>query len=665
MARYAGPNVAGKVSLRALPVASVLLVVASLSAQTVDFRRDVFPVFERHNCRACHNASGVASGTRLHLPDEASSERVIETFGYSLFQLVNQDKPLESPLLLKPTNRIPHTGGALIARESDDEKVWIQWIRYLADHPEAARRVASPAAAARTREPLRRLTHQQYNNSVRDLLGDKTRPANRFPAEDYVNGYTNQAEAQSVTPLLAEAYSNAAERAARAAFRFGSGDLIPCEPVSPADERCAEKFVREFGLRAFRRPLTNAEASAFQSLLVSESKKRQNFLAGAQLVVETLLQAPDFLFLIERVDDPSQATYETAARLSYLLWNSLPDHELFRAAAAGELSSPAGVEMQTRRMLQAPAGQAATAEFLAQWMRFDRALGSVKDAVKYKEFTPQVAEAMTEETRRLFAHLVWNDLDFRDFFTARYTFANSFLTSLYGLPEPAEPFGRVDYPAGYDRAGVLGHGTFLTQTGKPDETSPTERGLFVREHFLCQEVPPPPPGVNATLPPLSIDAKPLTTREVMVQMHTADPTCASCHRLVDPIGFGFEKFDTTGRRRETLSVELRPTAQQRRDGKKPQTHELPIDSSGVIAGLAGSQFSSPAEAGRILAESRVCQECVVKQYFRYAFGRHETVADKPTIDRMSKAFRDSGFRFRELIISLATSPAFLRTPEGE
>ncbi len=665
LARNTGLSVAGNVLLQTLAIATVLLVVASLSAQTVDFRTDVFPVFERHNCRACHNASGVASGTRLHLPGDFSSESAIGTFGYSLIKLVNLDKPLESTLLLKPTNRIPHTGGALIARASDDEKVWIQWIRYLADNPEAARRAASPAAAAATREPLRRLTHQQYNNSVRDLLGDKTRPANRFPGEDYVNGYTNQAEAQSITPLLAEAYSNAAERLARGAFRFGGGDLVPCEPVSPEDEPCAQRFVREFGLRAFRRPLSDVETSAFQSLLLSESKKQQNFFAGARLVVETLLQAPDFLFLIERDDDPAHDAYAAAARLSYLLWNSLPDDELFRAAGAGELSSPTEVETQVQRMLQAPAAQEATTEFLAQWLRFDRALGSVKDAVKYKEFTPQVAEAMTEETRRLFAHLVWNDLDFRDFFTARYTFANSFLSALYSLPEPTEPFAKVVYPAGYERAGVLGHGTFLAQTGKPDETSPTERGLFVREHFLCQEVPPPPPGVNATLPPLAIDATPLTTRQVLVQMHTADPTCASCHRLVDPIGFGFEKFDTTGRRRETLSVALRPTVQQRREGKKPQIHELPIDSSGVIAGLADSEFSSPAEAGRILAESRVCQECVAKQYFRYAFGRHETVDDKPTIDSVSKAFRDSGFRFRELIITLATSPAFLRTSQGE
>ena len=423
------------------------------------------------------------------------------------------------------------------------------------------------------------------------------------------------------------------------------------------------EFVRDFGRKAFRRPLNGEEADRLVGALLNESGEHDSFLAGAQLAVEAMLQAPDFLFLIEHEGDRRYRGYETAARLSYLLWNTTPDERLVRTAEAGELDTAEGVEREARRMLEAPQARAAMEQFVAQWLRFDRALGAVKDAVKYKDFTAQVAEAMTEETRRLFARLVWEDRDFREFFTARYTYANSFLTSLYGLPPPGEPFARVDFPADFNRAGVLGHGTFLVQTGKPDETSPTERGLFIREHFLCQEVPPPPPGVNADLPPLTAGAKPLTTREVLVQMHTKDPSCASCHRLVDPIGFGFERFDTVARYRETLRVDLRPTAQQRRKGLKQETHDLPIDSSGLIAGLPDSNFSTPIEAGRILAESPVCQSCIVKQFFRYAFGRHETVADDPTIRRVFEAFRDSDFRFRELILSLATSPAFRRADE--
>ena len=645
--------------------AALSLFACAARAQTPDFRRDVFPILERHNCRGCHNVSGVASGTRLHFPPDASSPTAVDAFGYSLIELVNRDRPLESILLRKPTNRVQHTGGALIAPGGEEEAAWIAWVRHLASSPEAAARARSaPGRLRRSPEPLRRLTHLQYNNTVRDLLGDRTRPASRFPGEDFVNGYLNQVEAQSITPLLAEAYSDAAERLARAAFRFGDRNgLIPCGPAGPADEDCAEEFVRAFGLDAFRRPLNEAETATFVGLLLAQSVKEQDFQAGAQIVVETMLQAPDFLFLVARRDDPARRAYETASRLSYLLWNTKPDQELLRAVRDGELDDAEGVQRHVQHMLDDPRARAAADEFVAQWLRFDRALGTVKDAVRYKDFTPQVAEAMTEETRRLFRHLVWNDLDFRAFFTADYTFANSFLTSLYGLPEPDEPFARISFPPQYARAGVLGHGTFLAQTGKPDETSPTERGLFVREHLLCQEVPPPPPGVNASLPPLTAGAKPLTTREVLVEMHAKDPSCASCHRLIDPVGFGFEKFDTIGRYRETLRVELRPTAQQRKEGMKTEEHDVPIDASGVIAGLPGSEFASAAEAGRILAASPVCQQCIVKQLFRYTFGRHETMADQPTIDRAFEAFRASGFRFRALIMSLATSPAFLRAEE--
>ena len=147
-------------------------------------------------------------------------------------------------------------------------------------------------------------------------------------------------------------------------------------------------------------------------------------------------------------------------------------------------------------------------------------------------------------------------------------------------------------------------------------------------------------------------------------MHTTKESCHSCHKLIDPIGFGFEKFDTTGRRREKQVVRINPTRQQRRDGAEPETHELAIDSTGRIAGIANSEFSSAKEVSRILAESPTCHKCVAKQLFRYAFGRHETAADAPTIDHAYAAFRDSHFRFQELIIALVTSEAFLNVDGG-
>ena len=204
----------------------------------------------------------------------------------------------------------------------------------------------------------------------------------------------------------------------------------------------------------------------------------------------------------------------------------------------------------------------------------------------------------------------------------------------------------------------------MSQTGKPDETSPTERGLFVREHFLCQHVPPPPPGVSASLPPLTLDSKPMTTRRRLVEMHLTEQTCESCHRLIDPIGFGLEKYDTTGRKRDKQHITVRPNRYERKKGLEAQDYDLDIDTSASVAGIANSEFSSPRELGKILAEEPTCQRCIVQQLFRYAFGRLETEADDESIDAMFDAFRRSRFHFQELIISLVTSDAFRQAGGG-
>lgn len=642
-------------------VIAILAIAASAQGQSPpDFVADLYPILTAQNCQACHNASGVASGTRLHFPVSGASPDTIAAFGSDLRVLVDEADVSKSLLLLKPTNRIPHTGGPLIEVGSEDERLLTSWIEHLASESDlrAGHQVRAPS---RPTEPLRRLTHLQFNNTVRDLLGDRTRPARSFPAEDFVNGYTNQASSQSITPVLAEAYSRAAEKLARNAFRYGDENgLIPCEPNSATDRQCIEAFVRNFGGKAFRRPLSAAEVEAYSDLLEESAAESSSFLGGASAAIEAFLQSPQFLFLLPQPERSPLDDYEAAYRLSYGLWNSLPDSELFSAAAQGRLGTSSEIERQARRMLDQPAAREMLDRFFAQWMRFDRLLGSVKDRNRFRDFSKEVAESMAEESRLLFSHLVWEDIDFREFFSSEYTFVDDFLTKIYGMPDPEDPFGKTPYPSGSQRGGILGHGTFLVQTGKPLHTSPTERGLFVREHFLCQTIPPPPPGVDASLPPLSIGAEPLTVREMMESLHASDTACASCHKLVDPIGYGFEHFDTIGSFRETEPVRVEPTPQQERQGIEAETHELVIDSAGYIAGITDSAFRTPREAGRILAASKVCQQCVVKQLFRYLFGRHETSADAPLIDRAYNRFKDSRFLFREMLIELVVSEEFLQ-----
>ena len=555
---------------------------------------------------------------------------------------------------------MPHAGGEKIKRGSADEAALLAWVQTLAKLP--ADQVAS-ALKYRTEEAagqgharptvvLRRLTHSQYNNTVRDLLGDLTAPASQFPPEDYVNGFKNQYQSQSLTPLLVEAYSAAAERLARNAFRAGdSHKLIPCAP----SRACRETFVRSFGLKAFRRPLDAQEVKRYAALFAAE----KDFLKGAQLVIEAVLQSPHFLFRLEDTQNAKWKPYAAASRLSYAIWDSMPDATLLEAASRGELSTPQGVTKAAKRLLDHPNARQALNEFTSQWMRFDRILTASKDRRKFPQYTRESAVSMTEETRVFLSDLVWNDRNFMDLFTADYGFLNADLAAIYDMPAPAKEFEKVKFPAASERAGVLGQATFLALTAKPDDTSPTSRGLFVREQFLCQKVADPPPGINTNLPPVT-EAKPQSNRDRLA-MHVTNPSCSGCHNLIDPIGYGLEKFDAIGGRREKLKLSFGGGGRTR-NAPPAKMVELDLDTAGSVAGIANSSFNSPKSLGEVLAATPQCQECVVKQYFRYVAGRAETPADRPLIAKVFEEFRNSQFRFKELIVSLARAREF--PPQG-
>jgi hypothetical protein len=315
----------------------------------LSFTRAVYPIFEAAQCRGCHADDGVASGTRLHFPDPNASPDEIDAFGITLATLVNRTDPSRSLLILKPTNRERHTGGVRIQPGSYEEEALTNWVQYLSALPESAvaaarERLASAATASASTQLLRRLTHSQYNNTVRDLLGDYSRPADRFPPEDFVNGFKNQVRTQGMPPLLAEAYSAAAEKLALNAFRAGDvNGLVPCKPGSARDAKCRDQFVQTFGLRAFRRPLTDAELRRYSTLFSAQAGKTGQFLDGARIVVEAMLQSPKFLFHAEGVVSTLAITRSRAACRTFL-WDTMPDRRLFEAAANGELRSPDGIE---------------------------------------------------------------------------------------------------------------------------------------------------------------------------------------------------------------------------------------------------------------------------------------------------------------------------------
>ena len=664
--RFAGLSLAS--ILFALIVAAPRPEAQTAAPDPAFFQTQVFPVFEAAKCSGCHSSSGVASATRLHFPDNDATPKQVQAFGLSLANLVDRSNAAQSLIVTKPTNVVRHTGGVRIKPGSPEEQIVAKWAASLASSSDAAlaaaiKTIGDSEGEAKPKQLVRRLTHAQYDNTVRDLLGDYSQPAQRFPPEDYVDGFKNQLTAQNMPPLLVETYSTSAEKLALNSFRVGDiNGLVPCKPASFSDAKCRDAFVRRFGLRAFRRPLTEDEVKRYAAVFAQQAQVNRRFLDGAGVVVEAMLQSPNFLFHVEAGPSGKYADYDTASRLSYLLWNTMPDDALFEAAAKGELSTVAGRERAARRMLEnAPKSRQALDQFFEEWLRFDRVVNAVK-ANRFTAFTPELALAMAEETRTLLHHLVSNDRNFMEALTADYSFLTSELAEVYGVTAPRDQFEMVKFPADTKRAGILGQGTFLASTAGPTDTSPTARGIFIRERLLCQHVPPPPPGVITTLPDPLVDQAPKGRRQLMVE-HVENPTCASCHRLMDPIGFGFEHFDAIGRYREK---ELIPVPSRSGGGGGgggrggPPPVPVDINAAGEIAGIPNSNFSGAKELGAILADSPVCQECVVRQVFRYSYGRLETSADEQTIDQLYDRFKASGFKFKGLLVALVESPEFLR-----
>jgi hypothetical protein len=516
-----------------------------------------------------------------------------------------------------------------------------------ADHADSGVGAArcSPDEIAPGPSPLRRLTRWEYDNTIRDLLGDDSRPASAFPEDERALGFDNNAEFRVVTTLLAEHYMLAAESIAARAVADRTR-LLPCTPDGIGEEACGRQFVEVFGSRAWRRPLDTEEIENVTAVF-AWGLDTHGFSAGIELVIQVLLQSPQFLYRLEGIE-PSLARepfvalsgWEMASRLSYFLWGTMPDEMLFAAAAADELGTPEEVADQARRMLDDPRGAALVWRFHEQWLGLEGLARLEKDVSAYPLFTSELGTLYRLEAEHFVREVVFTgEGTLTALFTAPYTFMDSSLAAVYGVETGAPAgvdFERVELDA-TRRAGLLTQGGLLARLAHANQSSPVRRGKFVREQLLCELVPPPPPDVMVTAPELDPG---LTTRERFAQ-HRADPACSACHELMDPIGLGFESFDGLGMYR---------------------SHEngLLVDDSGEVVGsdVAGS-FSGAVELATKLGDSRQVRNCVVTQWFRFAHGRGETPEDRCTLDRLQQAFTASGTDIRELLVDMTQTEAFL------
>lgn len=497
--------------------------------------------------------------------------------------------------------------------------------------------------------PLHRLTRDEYDNTVRDLLGDESRPARAFPPDSTLLGF---ASGDNVSAMLLRQYMNAADSlAATAASHLDR--LTSCDRARDGEERCARQLIEDLGPRAYRRPLTAEEASELYSLYATARGAGDGFEAGIELVVSALLQSPNFLYRVE-MGAPSQAgspvaevsPYELASRLSYFLWSSMPDDELFAAAANRELETPEEIEAQARRMLDDPRAHDALARFYEQWLGLERLESLTKDDRLFGEFAEHgLGRKMHAETLAFVSHVMWeDDARIETLLTAPYTFASGPLAEIYGVDAPAEDtVRRIDLDPS-ERSGLLTQAGLLSLLANPNQGSPVHRGKFVRERLLCEVLQSPPDTNPETGEPLEInppDLEPgMTTRERFAA-HWEDPFCRGCHLQMDLIGLGFEHYDAIGRYRTT-------------EGGRP------IDATGVVHGTREGDvpFDGVPELAAWLAQAEQVHDCMTRQWFRYALGRHETDADDCSIREALTALEAGRGDLRELVVATTKTYAF-------
>ncbi len=525
--------------------------------------------------------------------------------------------------------------------------------------------LCTPGAPTVDWSPLRRISRVEYDNMVRDLLGDTTQPATAFVSESPmaagVNFDTNTYT--SVSALIVQQYQQAAETLAQAVVTDTNrlnNVVLPCHTQ---DDTCAQQFIASFANRAFRGQLDATEsAGLFQ--VYSAVKAQFDFATGIQAVITDVLQSPRFLYVFEFGDGTptgnvvALSPYEVAARLALMLWRSVPDPTLMAAAAAGQLSAPDQIEAQAVRMLgQATEAQGALDDFTTQWMQLQNTPTLGKDtqftAWNQSRGTELRDEALTNVSQLVLAE----NGGLTELLTTPSSYVNRDLAAFYNVtPGSGTPvvvddaalqgmtsFVKTDLTAA-GHAGILTNGGVLATQSHTTLPSAILRGKLVREQILCDEIPAPPPNVPA--PPSTV-ADGGTTRS-QFEAHATSAFCAGCHQFMDPIGYGFGHFDATG-------------AYQMLDANGFMTGPA-LDVTGQVTPMPpetfAASFNGAPDLATKLAGAPQVQQCFALQELRYALGRIETTADACSAQQAFASFASNQFNIQKLLIAIVRSDAF-------
>ena len=489
---------------------------------------------------------------------------------------------------------------------------------------------------------LRRLTRSQYRNAVTDLFeAELYIPTNLEPDNEVEGLLSLGASTTSVSAYGVELYEDAAFLVAEQVIESDDAwaAAVPCTPSSSADADCAAEVMAGVATRAWRRPITDDELTRLTQLTVAVGADSADFATGVMYGLAAILQSPHFLYRVEHgTGDGTQrplTDWELASRLSFLLWNSIPDDELLSAAAAGELQETAGLEVQARRLLSDDRARQGIRNLFTEVYHLYELDHLGKDPTVFQHASPDLGPAAREETLLVLEEIILDDdADFRTLFTTQRTWVDRRLAALYSVAAPTDNgFGPVELPTAGRRRGLLGQASFLLSQSHPTSSSATKRGKFVRTTVLCQDIPAPPADVDTSIP--EADATSPTLRE-RLETHLEDPTCAGCHNLTDPIGLGFENFDGIGRWRDTENGAV-------------------IDATGD---LDGATFDDAWGIGAAVANHRSLSRCMTRHLYRYGTGRIEGDSEDALLDWLDLGFQASEYSFQDLLVDTILSDGF-------
>lgn len=494
---------------------------------------------------------------------------------------------------------------------------------------------------------VRLLSQSQYLNAIADVFGPDIRSTVRFAPVKRADGLVALGSSSAVVTLGAIDQFDASARAIAAqALDTEHRDLIvPCKPATPTrvDKACARSFFAKVGRMLYRRPLTESELDRQVATAVESATKLGDFYKGLSTVLASMLVSPKFLYVTEQTEpDPERPgqvrldAYSKASRLSLFFWDAPPDDQLIAAAESKALDTRKGLSEQVERLANSPRLVNGISAFFKDMLVFELFDTLAKDPVIYPVFTLDVANAAREQMlRTIVDHVVIRDEDYRDLFTTRKTVMNGELGTVYRVPVTRpKQFSAYEFPAEAGRAGLLTQLGYLAVYSHTGRSSATRRGRALREVFLCQQVPDPPPNVNFSL--IEDPERKFKTARERVDAHLADPVCAGCHQLTDPIGLALENFDGAGQHRT-------------------EENGARIDASGSLDGV---NFTDAEGLGRAMHDNPATSACLVKRLYSYGVARKMEPADNDYLEHLQERFATRGYRVRALMQEIATSQGF-------